>query len=284
EWEGLTNSPVAKNEYYDETGEVGKTYLYQVAAVDSWGITGAASTSVTGYARPRSRNGLVLMSTGYRGMGRRDTGLNFDMQFTYYIGTLYGEQSEDLSPLPLYLDPISVWLLSGDAKYTFIDEDHFPLTAAVGGKSSILLFAGQQSSSSGSFTFSEKSEVDYVWGGYLGLSRSLGEVGVHAGYVFGSMGDPIFYLSKYMLYGEAERTRNLFYCGVDFPIVRRMNVAMEVVYPLDATLQSQQHPVLVNLHVDRLFNFDIAYLHWDQGWAFLGYFNIRFTLFPSAWQ
>jgi hypothetical protein len=283
--DSLNNSPVAKAEYYDSSGKLGELYEYQIATVDTRGQTSAVSTTVTGFARPRSRNGLVLMSTAYRGMGlTKDVGFTGDMQFTYYIGTLYGEQDEELSPLGLYLDPISLWLLTADLKYTFFTEEHFPVAAAAGGKGGALLFAGQQSSSSGTFSFSEKSELDYIWGAYASLSRSFGDLGIHGGYLFGSMGDPIYYLSKFMRYEENERTRNLFFAGVDFPITRRMNVALEIMYPLNANLESDQHPVLVNLHVDRLLNFDISYLHWDQGWAFLGYFNIRFTVYPSDWK
>ncbi|MEW6517504.1 MAG: fibronectin type III domain-containing protein [candidate division FCPU426 bacterium] len=278
----LTPAPVAKEEYYDETGDPRRNYLYEVLAVDARGQTGPASAEVSARARPRSRNGLILMSTAYRGVDWLDTGLTGDMMFTYYIGTLYGEQAKELSPLPLYLDPISLWLLSADAKYTPVSEKNWPLTAAVGGKASLQLFAGQQSQTSGSFTFSNKSELDYVWGGYAVISRSLGDLGLHSGYVFGSLGDPLLYLSKYLRYGDTVRTRNMFYFGMDLPLARRVNLAWEILYPTDAELRSQQHPVLVNMHVDRLFNFDVAYLHWDQGWAFLGYFNLRFTLFPSA--
>lgn len=282
-WQLLTPEPHNQDHFYDETGKTGREYQYYVQAVDSRGQTGPSSASLPGMSRPRSRNSLIWMSTAYRGMGRQDTGITGDMQFTYYIGTLYGEQDEELSPLAVYLDPISLWLLSADAKYTFLTEQEAPVSAAVGGKASIQLFAGQQSSSSGSFTFSEKSELDYVWGGYLSLSRSFGDWGVHGGYSFGSLGDSIYFMSKYLQYGETEQTRNLVYAGVDFPITRRMNVALEFLYPLDQEFASRQHPKLVNLHVDRLLNFDVAYLHWDQGWAFLGYFNIRFTLFPGKY-
>lgn len=280
----LTNSPVAKAEYYDDTGTTKILYEYQIATVDNRGQTSAVSTTVTAFARSRSRNGLILMSTAYRGMGRTDTGFTGDLQFAYYIGTLYGKQDEELSPLALYLDPISLWLLTGDVKFTFITEEHFPVAVAAGGKGGVLLFAGQQSASGGSFTFSEKSELDYIWGAYTGLSKSIGDFGIHGGYLFGSMGDPIFYLSKYMRHEENERTRNVFYAGFDFPIIRRMNAALEIMYPVNAKLESDQHPVLVNLHIDRLFNFDISYLRWDQGWAFLGYFNIRFTVYPGEWN
>ncbi len=279
----LTEKPVTREEYYDDAVEPRRNYTYQVLTVDARGQTSAASAEATGQARPRSRSGLILLSSAYRGVDWLDTGLTGDLQFTYYIGTLYGEQDPDLSPLAVYLDPISLWLLSADAKYTLVSEKSWPLAVAAGGKAALQLFAGQQSQTAGSFTFSNKSELDYVWGGYVAASRSFGELGVHGGYLFGSYGDPIFYLSKYLTYGETFRTRNLIYFGLDVPLARRVNLTWEILYPLDADLRSQQHPVLINMHVDRLFNFDIAYLHWDQGWAFLGYFNLRFTLFPAAY-
>lgn len=274
----LNKKPVTKSEYYDDTGGYNQDYSYSIAALDSHGLTGTASASVHGRARNRNRNGLILTSTAYRGMGLKDVGLNADIQFSYFIGTLYGDQDDQLSEQALYLDPISLWLLTADAKYTMITERNFPVSIAAGGRGGIQLFAGQQSSASGSFTFSEKSELDYIWGGYTTISRSFGEFGIHGGYMYGTMGDPIFFLSKYM---DVETSHNLFYVGFDFPIVRRMNAALEVLVPLNDQLQSKQHPILVNLHVDRLFNFDISYLNWDQGWAFLGYFNIRFTVFPG---
>jgi len=269
---------VAKTSYYDDTGKYDTEYEYRVAAVDAKGVTGEACGGVLGRSRSRSRNGLVLMSTAYRGLGRRDGGLNADLQFTYFIGTLYGEQDKSLSSQALYLDPISAWILTADAKYTLLTEPRLPVSAAVGGKGSILLFAGQQSTSGGSFTFSEKSSFQTLWGGYASLSHSFGDWGVHGGYQLGTAGQVVHYLSKFL---EPENARNLFFAGMDFPIARRMNAALEILYPLDQNLQSRQHPVLVNAHVDRLFNFDIAYLHWDQGWALLGYFNLRFTVFPG---
>ncbi len=278
--ECLTNTPVAGTQYKynDERGEYEQKYFYRVAAVDAWGLTGEASAPLAGLARSRSRDGLILMSTAYRGMGRDDRGFTGSLQFCYYIGTLYGTQDPSLSPLALFLDPLSLWLLSADAKYTLLTEQQAPLSLAVGSKGAIQLFAGQQDSSGGSFTFSEKSNMEYLWGGYLSLSRSFGNWGVHGGYIQGTMGDAVYYLSKYL---EPEKTRNLFFMGVDFPIVRRMNVALEIICPLDAELESRQQPLLINLHVDRFFNFDMSFLHWKQGWAVLGYFNVRVTVFPG---
>jgi hypothetical protein len=89
----------------------------------------------------------------------------------------------------------------------------------------------------------------------------------------------MYYLSKYL---EPSSTNSLVYAGLDFPIVRRMNMAVEVLYPMANSGQASQHPIVVNTHIDRLFNFDVSYLHWDQGWALLGYFNLRFTLFPAG--
>jgi hypothetical protein len=252
--ECLTNTPVAGTQYKydDERGEYGQEYFYRVTAVDAWGLTGEASVPLAGLARPRSRDGLILMSTAYRGMGREERGLTGSLQFCYYIGTLYGTQDPSLSPLALFLDPISLWLLSADAKYTLLTEQQAPLSLAVGGKGAIQLFAGQQDSSGGSFTFSEKSNMEYLWGTYLSLSRSFGNWGVHGGYLQGTMGDAVYYLSKYL---EPEKTRNLFFVGVDFPVVRRMNAVLEILCPLDAELKSRQQPLLLNLHVDRFFNF-----------------------------
>lgn len=273
-------TPVAKTDYSDSQGVLFQKYQYQVQAVDTWGNTGEPSIPLPGFARPRSRSSLILASTAYRGLGRQDeNGFTGDLQFAYYIGTLYGQQDPELSKQALYLDPISLWLLLADLKYTLFTESQFPLSVAAGAKGGVSLFAGQQSSSGGSFTFSDKSQLNPIWGGYVSFSRSLGNWGVHGGYLRGTFGDTVFFLSKYL---EAESGPSCFYAGTEFPLARRMNVALEVLYPLDAQFQSRQHPCLVNLHVDRLFNFDIGYLHWDRGWAVLGYFNLRFTLFPGS--
>jgi hypothetical protein len=249
-----------------------------VATVDAWGVTGEAGTTVSAYARERSRSGLVLMYTAYRGLGRKDQGFNGDMQFTYFIGTLYGDQSKELSAEPLYLDPISLWLLTADLKYTALTDPAYPVALAVGAKGSLALFAGQQNSTGGSFTFTQKSTFTTLWGSYLALSRSFGNLGVHTGYLAGTEGNVLYYLSKYL---QPSPTDGLVYAGLDFPLIRRMNVALEVLYPTASGMVSQ-HPLVINTHVDRLFNFDISYLHWDQGWALLGYFNLRFTLYPGS--
>jgi hypothetical protein len=269
---------ITKTEFYDNYGDYGRLYNYQVATVDAWGVTGEAGTTVSAYARERSRSGLVLMSTAYRGLGRKDQGFNGDMQFTYFIGTLYGDQSKELSAEPLYLDPISLWLLTADLKYTALTDPAYPVALAVGAKGSLALFAGQQNSTGGSFTFTQKSTFTTLWGSYLALSRSFGNLGVHTGYLAGTEGNVLYYLSKYL---QPSPTDGLVYAGLDFPLIRRMNVALEVLYPTASGMVSQ-HPLVINTHVDRLFNFDISYLHWDQGWALLGYFNLRFTLYPGS--
>jgi hypothetical protein len=270
---------ITKTEFYDDTGEYGRPYNYQVAAVDAWGTTGEAGTTVTAYARVRSRNGLVLMSTAYRGFGLTGPGLNGDMQFTYYIGTLYGDQAKELSAAPTVIDPISLWLLTADMKYTALTDPAYPVALAVGAKGTLSLFAGQPSSSSGSFTFTQKSTFTTLWGTYLALSRTYRNVGLHTGYLVGTEGNAIYYLSKYL---DPSPTNGMAYAGLDFPLVRRMNVAMELLYPMGGQGEASQHPIIVNTHIDRLFNFDISYLHWDQGWALLGYFNLRFTLYPGG--
>ncbi len=201
--------PEKNDYYYDNNGQMGQPYYYYVATVDVRGQTGTASNTVTAYARPRDRNGLVLMSTAYRGNGLMDRGLNLDLQFTYYIGTLYGEQDPSLSRLAVYLDPISLWLLGGDIKYTALTEQQSPLALAVGAKGGVELFAGQQSATnSGSFTFSDKSEFDYLYGGYLALSHSFGQFGLHGGYLYGNYGNPVFFLSKYL---DAEISNQLIF-------------------------------------------------------------------------
>lgn len=272
------DQPVEKGEYYDETGRINDWYDYYVVAIDTRGLTSTASNTVTARARMRDRNGLILMSSAYRGLGKMDKGLNADILFSYYIGTLYGEQDPRLSKQALYLDPISLWLLSTDIKYTILTEAEAPVAVATGFKGGLQLFAGQQSASSGQFTFSEKSEFEYLYGSYLSVSRSWHQIGFHGGYLYGNLGNPVFFLSKYLTTEDIKQT---IYFGLDFPIVRRMNAAIEILFPRQASFQSDQHPFLINLHVDRLFNFDVAYLQWDQGWSFLGYFNIRFTLFPG---
>jgi hypothetical protein len=277
----LAVTPTARNEYYDEALVPTQNYRYRVAAVDVRGLTGTVSAQAIGHARARNRDSLVLMSTAYRGLGLRDTGFTGDLQFTYYIGTLYGEQDPELSKAATYLDPISLWLLNGDVKYTALVDPESPVAVAVGARGALQLFAGQQSTTGGQFTFSSKSTFQTLWGTYLSLSRSFGNWGVHAGYLLGTIGDSIYYLSKYI---EPAPTRNLISLGVDLPLFRRMNASLEVLLPLDDHLQSSQHPLLINAHVDRLLNFDVAYLRWDQGWALLGYFNIRFTVFPGSDQ
>jgi hypothetical protein len=219
------------------------------------------------------------MSTAYRGFGRPDAGFNGDMEFTYFIGTLYGAQDKSLSSAPLVLDPISLWLLTGDVKYTAWTDPAYPVAVAVGAKGTLSLFAGQQNSTGGSFTLTQKSTFTTLWGTYLALSRTYGNLGLHAGYLAGTEGNALYYLSKYL---DPSPTSGLVYAGLDFPLVRRMNIAMELLYPLENQVQSSQHPLVINTHVDRLLNFDVSYLHWDQGWALLGYFNLRFTLYPGS--
>lgn len=306
--------PSAKTYFSDEEVEPGLRYYYKMASVDIKGNESKLTDTVSAVPFPKPRTSVCLMPTAYRNNIFDNMGLNVDMGFTYYIGTVFGEHNT--SVLQKDADTFSkngVWLLSIDAKWTFFneDEDWYP-SIGLGLMYSLLLQDSVGASSSFSqnvgTTLSTKAPVLGQQGVFITATKKLPwDVTFTGGYVQGFKlykGDKGKGTSGYLTYivssilggnnaGEtgsetsntSAEVRNSYFIGISRDIFKKVGIKVEITVPLEFN----KNPLLpntyiINTHIDRLFNFDIAYIHYDGGYAWLGYYNLRFSVYPSPYK
>ena len=238
-----------------------------------------------------SRASLALWPTAYSNGWDRWDGFNWDIAFTYFIGTI----AEKDNGLPTnYLNPLRLWLLTSDVKYAWLDEQGDTPAFASGLLMSMLLNGGTPDSSgsagSNSFTLTGSS----MGGIYTVMSKSVSRTSaVHFGYIYGfgqadqkthdwGFGPSMTYsqlipltTTSPTLSNVQNPPPNIFYTGFNTRMLGT-NVKFEVwkPFPMD------ENPVLLDSQIDGLFAFNLGYERWDSGFAVLGYFNFRFTIIP----
>lgn len=262
-------------------------------------VTGTipTSTPTTTDTPSISRASLALWPTAYSNAWDRWDGLNWDISFTYLIGTIAQRDYSQTSVS--YLNPLRLWMLTSDVKYAWLDENGDTPAFASGIMLSMLLNGGSPSATGsaggtaggGSFTLTGST----VGGVYTVMSESVGKgSAVHFGYVYGfnqvfqSIGLPDF--GPGMTYSQLvplitpnlQDTQNagppnIFYTGFNTRILGT-NWKFEVWKPFPMV----ENPVLLDSQIDGLFAFNLGYERWDNGFAVLGYFNFRFTIIPTA--
>ncbi len=265
-------------------------------------VTGTIPTSTpTMTSTPSiSRASLALWPTAYSNAWDRWDGFNWDIGFTYFIGTI--AEKDVSSPSVDYLNPLRLWLLTSDVKYAWLDEDGDTPAFASGVLLSMLLNGGNpgastaansSSASSGSNSFQLTGST--VGGIYTVMSKSVDKgSAVHFGYIYGfnqamqsiGLGDfapsmnysqllPLTTLKLADIAGEDPP--NIFYTGYNTRLLGT-NWKFEIwkPFPMD------ENPVLFDSQIDGLFAFNLGYERWDHGYAILGYFNFRFTIIPVS--
>jgi hypothetical protein len=302
--------PYTKTAYNDDDVDSAVRYYYKLSTVDMGGQESKLSDVTQTMAYPPSRTGLILMPTGYRNDIKDNYGLNVDVGFSYYIGSIYG--MHDVEPDGKGDDSIKkmgIWLLNLDAKYTFLNEYEKWPSLGLGFSYSILLqdsIGGNSDTRSKQATFAVGQSVLSIDGLYLTASKKLPmDNTVHAGYSMGmklkgsngnGIADFMPYLASSFVTPMASRSvdtsldlRNAYFLGYSRPLFSKMGVRVEYIVPVDVNRSINRNPILpdnylINTHIDRLFNFDIGYLHYSGGFAWVGYINLRFTVFPSPYK
>lgn len=241
-----------------------------------------------------ARSGMALLPTGYSNRPDRVDGFNLDLLFTYYIGSILERRSD--SEGTEFLNPLRLWLFTGDVKYAWIDENGNLPGFSTGFMNTLLLqgSAPGATATGGSFKFTASS----MGGVYAALSKSVArDTSVHLGYMrgnlrdlLGKLGSTVRRISPNRNHSELltlmtedladvrnESAPNIVYTGFDTRFLGTFwRFELWKPFPLS------KEPLLVNAKVDRLFSFNLAYEKWQGGHALLGYFNFRFTIIPSA--
>jgi hypothetical protein len=307
--------PYSKVYYTDEEVEPGIRYYYKMTSIDIKGNESKKSDAASAVPFPQPRTNVCLLPTGYRNNIYDNFGFNLDMGFTYYIGTIFGEHNTTL--LGKGDDTFrknGVWLLSLNAKWTFFNENAgwYP-SLGLGLMYSILLQdsiggSTQNYGTGGGTSFGTKDQVLTQQGLFFVATKKVGwDVTLDAGYIQGFRlykGDKGKGTSGYLTYivssilggNNVESTgsktsdtgaevRNSYYLGFARDIFKKVGLKVELTVPFEFNSNPFLPNVyIINTHIDRLFNFDIAYMHYDGGYAWLGYYNLQFSIFPSPYK
>ncbi|HET9870733.1 MAG TPA: hypothetical protein VFR02_09605, partial [bacterium] len=243
-----------------------------------------------------SRSGLALLPTAYSNGLFTSDGLNWDLSFSYFIGSIAehpkGEAGTD------FLTPLRLWLLSSDLKYGWVDENGDMPALASGALLSLLISgnsssAGSSGSSPGQGASSFQLSGTSMGGFYTVASKRLDkDSALHMGMVFGlqqpfsqlglggfapalNYGDLLPMFTDKLSGDLGHPAEYLFYTGFNTRLLgTKVRVELWKPFPLGG------NPVLLNTKVDGLFAFNLAYEKWDEGYALLGYFSFRFTIIP----
>jgi hypothetical protein len=245
------------------------------------------------------RSGLALLPTAYSNGLFYSNDWNWDLSFSYFIGTIAehekGEGATD------FLNPLRLWLLSSDVKYGWMDENGDMPAIASGALLSLLISGGGNDSTAGSSgqspgqnTSSFQLSGTSMGGFYTVASKKVDrDSAIHAGFILG-LHDPfskigIGNFAPYLDYGDllpmftaklsddiGHPANYLFYTGFNTKMFGT-NVRFELWKPFP----EDHNPILLNSKIDGLFAFNLAYEKWDEGYAILGYFSFRFTIIPA---
>ncbi len=288
--------PGAKTQYTDIGLKPGVKYYYTVRAIDISKRESKDSDYASAVAFPPPRTGLILAPTALRNDINSNYGLNVDCMFSYYIGQIFGQhgniEQNNIIVANKGTDSIGklgVWLLTVDAKWCLFNEwEAIPSIAA--GYMYTMLLQDQIGAPVSSNTTQVEQSISLSGHGqkaaftslssiYLAVSKKLfWETTFHAGYIMGTQDEFLPYLSQYL--STSDESNKAYFFGISRPIFARMGLRVEFTGMLNAPLS----PWLVNVHIDRLSSFDLAYFHFDGGYSILGYLSFRFTVFPTPYR
>jgi len=245
-----------------------------------------------------SRASLALLSTAYSNAWDRTDGFNWDMGFSYYIGSIV---SRDFAKKDIdSLEPSRFALLTSDVKYAWLPDDGDSPAIANGLLLSFLAQLGSGNSTTGANGSQSFQVAGNVMGGVYGVlsKRLFDTTAVHLGYIYGLHGldhdagigfvsmnySQLLPLLTTKLQDVTGSPAPIFYSGFSTRFWGR-NWKFEVLKPLGM----DGNPVLLNSQIEGLpLAFNLGFERWDAapqldlagGWALLGYVNFRFTLVP----
>ncbi len=280
----------------DNDVKPGYKYFYKLSVYDEKGNETYADANPASIAYPKPMTGLILMPSAYRNNIFDNNGLNVDMSFSYYIGSIAGEH--DIYPYGKDSDAfekIGVWLLTGDAKYTLFNEKDTMPSLGIGAMYTFLLQdkigASSEKTGVGVKISGKNDSLSKYFGTYINSSREIAW-GIHgyAGYIFGGSVSYLNYLTEFLptRTGTDGKTQveypNSYYLGISFPIFVKIGMKAEYIVPGLRRNPLLPDIYLINTHIDRLLNFNFSFFKYPGGYSWLGYFSFRFSIFPNPYK
>ncbi|HVM32233.1 MAG TPA: hypothetical protein VMU88_03800, partial [bacterium] len=132
-----------------------------------------------------SRSGLALLPTAYSNGLFNSDDWNWDLSFSYFIGSIAEHQKGEANTD--FLNPLRLWLLSSDLKYGWVEEDGDMPGLASGLMLSMLISGGANNNAgAGQGASSFQLSGTSMGGFYTVASKALDkDSALHAGMVFG---------------------------------------------------------------------------------------------------
>ena len=319
-WDLIGPRPVSFSAYTDYVSaglDDKRVLLYQVFAVDHAGNSSdAAELSALPLPKPVDKTGLLLMPTAFSNHKNRDTGLNLNGMFSYYIGSLY--ETFDAPSLGRtrtgVFQPIRIGTATAILKYSFFPNTEFTPTLGVGMYTVALLSLSQPtngSSQSVGASSSGNSSFTTLGGPFIVASKWLWRgAAIHAGLMRGDFANDLVRLFppnwaltlRHISPGgnftdlfpklvdpglnvPVETAPNLLFYGLQFPFTVplgffnwRTGLRMEYLTPAfpDTSVNSAEIPYMINAHIDNLPLFGFEFSYFHY---FQGYEIVAFYHF-----
>lgn len=194
-WKQLGLLTKEKREYIDKApGDRG--YLYSLAAFDSEGNTGpAAYVGASPSAKTLNKTLVVLMPTAYADKRGRDRGLNENVIFDFYVGSLYESYTNPLTSRTKTgeFQPLQIATVTSDSKVAWLDDDGLIPGIATGVYISALINFGQPTGAQTIGVSSSGGGIATLGNAYAVISKRFwpGEpnAAIHGGVFMGGLAD-----------------------------------------------------------------------------------------------
>jgi hypothetical protein len=272
------------------------TATYTWTATGTPTQTGTISPTLTftptlTYTPSISRASMVMLPTAYSNGWDHSDGFNWDIDFTYFIGSII---SRDFSQPNLdSLEEISLAMLTTEVKYAWLNDD-----GDIPGMASGLMYSLAAQTGSGSSSTANSGDQSFevsgntMGGVYTVMSKTVfNKTAVHAGYLYSLRKTGLVSLDYSELLpfldtnlqndignDGASSTPGIFYTGFNTYFWGR-NWKFEIWKPIGL----DKSPILFNTQIDGLpLAFNLGYMRWETGFAMLGYVNVPITLVPNT--
>ncbi|MES2202508.1 MAG: hypothetical protein V4498_09670 [candidate division FCPU426 bacterium] len=240
---------------YTDSVEGERFIAYEIRAVDTAGNTSEAATLRTWVEpKPFNRTAVLLMPTAYTNNPGRDGGMNINVLFDFYVGTLYDSYFSERTQKANsgVFQPLQIGTVTGDLKYGFLEETWATPALAAGFYGAAIIKIGSPDSSQSVGASSSGGDIATLGDVYLVASKRFGpRSAVHLGAMRGKLSDDLTALAP----AEWAPTLRHLTPGGDFPAL--MNRFLDP--KLGAQVRSAPHLLFAGVQ------FPFSLLGWKTG-------------------
>jgi hypothetical protein len=195
QWQTVALLPATMTAHTDKAdGDQG--YLYSVAALDSEGVTGtAAYAGASPTSKIWNKTAVILMPTAYANYKGGDRGLNLNVLFDFYVGSLYEGFTNPVTGFTKngLLQPLQIATVTSDLKYGLLDDRGLIPGLAVGLYTVALIPFGNPGGGQSVGVSSAGGNISTLGNVYGVISKRFWpgkpRAAVHAGFMLGKIAD-----------------------------------------------------------------------------------------------